>query len=395
VRAADPAETLARFSRLIAESDAKEQILPLLLEAATGHVGADASCVLEVSHDGGLEVSYSKDLPPELLARCASETMVLGSELELALNEAAAGLYSQVNLLPLVSASDLFGALVLFFRGSERPGEEHVRVLAGLCDLAAISLRKVHQIETLRRSLAELKASREALARSEKLRALGQMAAGVSHDLVNILNPLTIEVQLLKRRLGKADRPVDREAALEVLGRMDHVIQHGMETIRRLRDFGRQAPEGVTEVVALDAMAKEAIALVNPRLGAGRGVSLIEELGHPPVIAVERAELVAALLNLLVNSLDAMPAGGTLTVRSGAGDGLSWVEVTDTGCGIPPEVEQRMFEPFFTTKGSEGTGLGLAMVYAFVQRHAGKLTVRTAPGAGTTIRLAFPGVPAG
>jgi signal transduction histidine kinase len=387
------AATLVRFSRLIAESDAKEQILPLLLEAAATHAGAQASAVLEVGDDGAVRLTFSRELPEPVAAWCAGRELLIDSELEASLLGSTAGHYTQVHVLPLVSGGDLFGALVLFFVSDELRGEKEVaEVLAGLCDLAAIAIRKVHQFQALQRSLAEVQASRELLARSEKLRALGQMAAGVSHDLVNILNPLSIDVQRLERRFSQAERPVDREGTLQVLERMGRVLHQGMETIRRLRDFGRQAPERTEHQIDLDSLVRESLALVKPRLGDGSRISLIEELSGPPALAVERAELVAAVLNLLVNAIDAMPAaGGTITVRTGAEAGEQvWVEVSDTGTGIPLEVEQRMFEPFFTTKGSEGTGLGLAMVYAFVQRHGGKIAVRTAPGRGTTIRLCFP-----
>jgi signal transduction histidine kinase len=386
------AATLVRFSRLIAESDAKEQILPLLLEAAATHAGAQAAAVLEVGDDGAVRLTFSRDLPEPVAAWCAGRELLIDSELEASLLEATTGHYTQVHVLPLVSGGDLFGALVLFFATDELRGEKDVaEVLAGLCDLAAITIRKVHQFQALQRSLAEVQASRELLARSEKLRALGQMAAGVSHDLVNILNPLSIDVQRLERRFSQADRPVDREGTLQVLERMGRVLHQGMETIRRLRDFGRQAPERTDQQIDLDGLVRESLALVKPRLAAGSRITLIEELGGPPALAVERAELVAAVLNLLVNAIDAMPAGGTITVRTGAQAGEQvWVEVSDTGTGIPPEVEQRMFEPFFTTKGSEGTGLGLAMVYAFVQRHGGKIAVRTGADCGTTIRLCFP-----
>jgi signal transduction histidine kinase len=108
-------------------------------------------------------------------------------------------------------------------------------------------------------------------------------------------------------------------------------------------------------------------------------------------------EIVSALVNLVVNSIDAMApsrangTAGTITVRSGeSADGMVWVEVSDDGPGMPPEVAKRVFEPFFTTKGQEGTGLGLAMVYATMQRHSGSVTVDTTPGRGTTFRLSLP-----
>jgi signal transduction histidine kinase len=98
---------------------------------------------------------------------------------------------------------------------------------------------------------------------------------------------------------------------------------------------------------------------------------------------------VSALVNLIVNAIEAMN-GGTITLRTGVGDDGVWVQVSDNGPGMPPDVERRIFEPFFTTKGSEGTGLGLAMVYACMQRQGGTVKVETAEGKGTTFTLSFP-----
>ena len=98
------------------------------------------------------------------------------------------------------------------------------------------------------------------------------------------------------------------------------------------------------------------------------------------------------MVNLVFNAIDALSAGGQIVLRTGAEAGGGWIEVSDTGPGMPEEVEKRVFEPFFTTK-AQGTGLGLAMVYAFAKRHAGSITVETKLGAGTKFRLWFPRLP--
>jgi signal transduction histidine kinase len=122
----------------------------------------------------------------------------------------------------------------------------------------------------------------------------------------------------------------------------------------------------------------------------GGNVELETELGAPPPVLARPAELTTAVMNLVVNAFEAMPGGGRITIRTGAEDGRSWLSVEDTGPGMPPDVEQRVFEPFFTTKGDLGTGLGLAMVYACVTRHAGTISLTTAPGKGAKFLLQFP-----
>jgi signal transduction histidine kinase len=264
-----------------------------------------------------------------------------------------------------------------------------------LIDLGAIALASSAQVERLERSYADLRASQELLARSEKLRALGQMAAGVSHDLKNILNPLSLHLQVMDRALAKGDAAGARESIPE----MKQVVVRGVQTLDRLRDYSRQQAESKTELVDLDHLAREAAKLAKPRMATatkGRVLRIDEELGNPPPVMAISGEVVSALVNLMVNAIDALGASGEgtrITLRSGETDGGSFIEVEDDGPGMPPEVEKRVFEPFFTTKGAEGTGLGLANVYAAMQRHGGSITLVTSPGKGTRFRLWFPGAP--
>ena len=174
---------------------------------------------------------------------------------------------------------------------------------------------------------------------------------------------------------------------------MKHVLMRGIQTIERLRDYSRQSPESRAEELDLNRLVHEAGEIAKPRMAArgGRVCRIVEQLGTPAAVRGRPADVVSALVNLVVNAIDAMN-GGTITLRTGgAGEG-AWVQVSDDGPGMPPDVERRIFEPFFTTKGTEGTGLGLAMVYACMQRHGGTVKVETAEGKGTTFTLSFPKV---
>jgi CheY-like chemotaxis protein/anti-sigma regulatory factor (Ser/Thr protein kinase) len=122
----------------------------------------------------------------------------------------------------------------------------------------------------------------------------------------------------------------------------------------------------------------------------GQVINLRLEVSGPAVIEGHRASLREALTNLIFNAVDAMPPGGTITLRAECRDDQVVVSVSDTGSGIPPAIRARIFEPFFTTKGDRGTGLGLAQVMAVVEQHRGRLELETAPGQGTTFRLWFP-----
>jgi CheY-like chemotaxis protein len=204
----------------------------------------------------------------------------------------------------------------------------------------------------------------------------------VAHDLKNIFNPIALNLQVL-RRGAAGDRHAD-----EVFARIEDAIRTGSDTVERLRRFSRQEADPAPEPIDLDRVTDAALAICLPRIRERAGIEVRREHEHMPRVLVRPSELVTAIVNLVVNALDAMPLHGTITVRTGADEG-GWVEVADDGPGMPPEVQNRVFEPFFTTK-PEGTGLGLAMVYAFVHRHGGRVTLDTMPGRGTTVRLWFP-----
>ena len=377
---------LVRSSRLVSEADDPARVLRLLVDEMVDQVGARAAAVLTVTEGDRLRVAASAGLPVALSA-WETEPDLIGPELGSALLAASGADFAGAYTIPLVASGDLYGVLVLL-TGPGRPLDENSLALAtGLGDLAATALSKAARYAALAQSFAQLRASKEALARSEKLRALGQMAAGVSHDLKNILNPLHLQLELLRRRL-----PPGAQSAEEIVQRMEEVVKYGVDVVERLREFSRQEPETVAEPVTLEKVLETALDLCAPRLPTGTPFQLQREPGQSPAVLARRSELVTAVVNLVFNAIEAMPAGGSIAVRTGGNDDGGWIEVADDGPGMPPEIERRIFEPFFTTK-DQGTGLGLAMVYAFVHRHSGELTLDTAPGKGTRIRLWFPRAP--
>jgi signal transduction histidine kinase len=379
---------LTRFSRTVSEVATVDEILSLLTNATIDAVGAKASAVVRIVGDDA-KIVASRNLPPAFDGWRA-DADELGSELSKTFLETANGAFASARVTPMISHRDLYGVGVALF---DAPPPAHKLELAdALVDLAAITLGHFAQVDELRRAHDELRRTQRALVQAEKLRALGQMASGVAHDLKNILNPLSMHVQLIERAVRKNDVAGVAETTKE----MRDVIARGVQTIDRLRGYGRQTSDESLAPIDLNKLATEAAALAKPRLASSkvRIPKIVVSLGEPHQLLGRPDEILNALVNLTINAIDAMKdIGGTVTIETGEDAGRPFARVSDTGPGMPPDVEARVFEPFFSTKGEEGTGLGLAMVYACVQHHAGSIELQTAVGKGTSFTLRFPSVP--
>jgi PAS domain S-box-containing protein len=250
--------------------------------------------------------------------------------------------------------------------------------------------------------ITERKRLEASVRQDDKLRALGQMAAGIAHDLKNILNPIALQLQLLRSHVGGAGGGAGD--TFDALATIEEAIRAGSDTVESLRRFSRKDADRTPEPGDVNRYADLALEICRPKVREHPGLAVVRERQEAPEVLVRGSEMVTAIVNLLVNAVDALPSSGRIVLRTGAGPSErgagdvvaargAWIEVADDGPGMPPEVESRMFEPFFTTK-PQGTGLGLSMVYAFVRRHGGRITVETADGRGTVVRMWFPAAPA-
>ncbi|HKH94177.1 MAG TPA: PAS domain-containing protein [Gemmatimonadaceae bacterium] len=235
----------------------------------------------------------------------------------------------------------------------------------------------------------ELLALQEAAARDRRLAAVGQLAAGVMHDVNNALNPIMAAAYLLEMN---AENPA---AVRDYAVRIARAAETGAATAARVGRFIRQEPLlGAREdVVDLSVMVEEVVAMTRPlwqERAKGGVVKLEQTLADGALVRGIAGELREALLNLVQNALDAMAGGGTLRIVTRLTSTEASVAVSDTGTGMSAEVRERAFEPFFTTKGVNGTGLGLAEVYGIARRHRGRAEIESAPDEGTTVRLVFP-----
>lgn len=188
----------------------------------------------------------------------------------------------------------------------------------------------------------------------------------------------------------------DKPTVLDYLQTMNTAGRDAAHVIGRLREFYRPREEtDVFECVALNHLIEQAVALTQPKWrdqarAHGRTIEINLDLEKVPTIAGNPAELREVLTNLIFNAVDAMPAGGTITLRTYRLAASVVVSVTDDGTGMSEEVRTHCLEPFYSTKGDGGTGLGLSMTFGIVKRHDAELDIESVPGRGTTFRITFP-----
>lgn len=234
------------------------------------------------------------------------------------------------------------------------------------------------------------------LARSEKLRALGQMASGVAHDLNQYLGLVAGHGELLLAMLDQPEPP--RQGLRRSVETVVRAAFDGAETVRRLQTFARPRQDQPPETIALGGLLHDVAQLTAPRWrdaaqAAGRPISLEVEVTGDTTIKGSPASLREALTNLVLNAVDALPSGGSIRLNARREGERVVAEVRDSGIGMPEDVQARVFEPFFTTKGEHGSGLGLALVFAIVEQHGGTITLESAPGLGTTFQIVLPAAP--
>jgi signal transduction histidine kinase len=245
-----------------------------------------------------------------------------------------------------------------------------------------------HDITQQVRSERELAQAQAALVEQEHLRALGELASGVAHDLNNTLNAMKLRLELLHR----AEATPSQYTHLDALSR---IVADATTRVQRLQDFSRQRAEPSNEQARLEEVIAEAVEISRSDIEhraarAGISVRLAVELPRLPAVNASATDLRYVFINLLLNARDAMPRGGTIRVRGAVEEGKAVITVEDEGTGIAEEHLRSIFRPFFTTKGKHGTGLGLSMAYGVMARAGGSISAANRPEGGARFTLTFP-----
>jgi len=353
----------------------------------------------------GLEEKTRIEIDDHGLGRCIRGELVYEPDISaggsaFAERLSACGLRSFVAVPLLIEQRrGVFGVLLVArvkpdgFSGSDR------EFLNQLGENVALASNQAQLHFALRNAYEELRDTQQAVMQQERLRALGQMASGIAHDINNAISPATLYVDSILDRVSGLD-----ERTRGQLQTVQRAIGDVAQTVARMGEFYRQGEGKATLApVNVNVIVAQVPDLTRARwsdLALARGAAIemrIEAAPDAPTIMGNESELREALINLVFNAADALPDGGriTLRVRRQAADARMAkpaviVEVSDNGVGMDANTRNHCLEPFFTTKGTRGTGLGLAMVYGITQRHGAELQVDSEPGQGTTVRLLFP-----
>lgn len=282
------------------------------------------------------------------------------------------------------------------------------RIIArGVQELGGTNLRLQSEIEERRQAetalsqtnlqleetLEQLRDTQQQVVQQERMRALGQMASGIAHDFNNALGPIVIYLDLLLHAPNSLD---NQQQVRQYLETMNTAATDAANVVKRLREFYRERDQDqLLEEVDLKEMVNQSVALTQPRwrdqaLGSGITIDVETDLQDLSPIPSNASDLREVMTNLIINAVDAMPSGGTITIRTYLDGEHVGIDVSDTGTGMTEEVRRRCMEPFFSSKGERGSGLGLSMVYGIIGRHEGTIDIDSEEGKGTTFMIRLP-----
>jgi PAS domain S-box-containing protein len=413
---------LDRTTHTIGSHQEPRKVFEVVLQSLDENLGVDFACLCtyqaepellhvvcvsahstQLGKQMGIVEQAQIDVDENGLGRCVRGELVYepdmgAATLSFTARLAAQGLRSMV-AAPLIVEDEVFGVLIVAKKAADSFSSDDCEFLRQLSSHVALAAHQARLYGALQEAYQDLRQTQQTVMQQERLRSLGQIASGIAHDINNALSPAALYTQsMLAYETNLSDR--SREQLTVIQRAIDDVAR----TVQRMRAFYLpRSLELTLTPVDLNQVLMQVIDLTRVRwsnipLERGVVVHVESDLAPdlPQILGAEN-ELRDALTNLLLNAVDALPDGGTITLstRLDMRDSDVVVEVRDTGVGMSETTRSRCLEPFFTTKGERGTGLGLPMVFGVAQRHGGDLEIDSELGKGTTMRLIFPKVPTG
>ena len=305
--------------------------------------------------------------------------------------------------VPLMVEDKLFGVLVAARLKPDDFSSGDSEFLRLLSDHVALAAHQARLHTDLEKAYNDLRRTQATVLQQERLKALGQMASGIAHDVNNALSPVIGFSELILRGDNNLNQNVKK-----YLGHIRTAGEDIAHIVARLREFyrTREVNESLQQL-SVNKLVEQVVDMTRPRwrdIPQSNGTTIEVETdlaSDVPRLAGIESEIREAITNLVLNAVDAMPNGGKITISTnvirhdGSQNGSKHplkvtLAVSDTGTGMDEETRKRCLEPFFSTKGKRGTGLGLAMVYGVMERHEGGIDIQSEPGKGTTFSLVFP-----
>jgi two-component system NtrC family sensor kinase len=296
-----------------------------------------------------------------------------------------AGLTSRTILcVPLKTHDHVVGAIEVINKLDGVFTYQDLELLQAMAASVAVAVENANLYSELADFAKEVERSQAQLVQAEKMAAIGRLAASVAHEINNPLQAIHNSLHLsLHDGLGDDKR-------LQYLGMAQGEVQRLIEIVQRMLDFYRPSRGGVVSTNVNDVV-ENVLALAQKRLQHGDIRVHTRMSPDLPAVPMVSDQITQVILNVVINAIEAMPAGGDLLLGTALSEGGEWVLIRchDTGPGMSAEQIANLFEPFYTTK-SDGTGLGLAISYGIVERHGGTIKVSSQPGQGTTFVVQLP-----
>ena len=295
----------------------------------------------------------------------------------------------EVVILPMEQNSKKVGNIIISFKTGTL-NDNLLYFLKSSAEFFSLININISLLDQVKESYQQLKTAQDTMKKQERIKAMGQIASGITHDINNTLAPITLYTEaLVETEAGLSDR------AVKYLNTIQNAVADIENVTQRLRTFYKQDDEQNFELIKIDELFDEVIELTRPKwknIPNKKGIVIILRKDIKDKSASfkgVKSDVREALMNCVFNSVDALPDGGEITLEAELLEEKVLIKISDTGTGMEDEHLNHCLEPFFTTKGASGSGLGLAEVQGMIQRHSGEMKVESSKGNGTSIFLYF------